>query len=160
MPVNIVQGCKPGNDICTYAVKIIKPSAIIHTGNLHRQYNRMLRHHDAHNVYFFLFYFQLNISARHRKQAQSKMESGDPTMFDEIQLEVFTLMERDSFPRFFFLNFIKQQPEAPKWICHLFCDVFITYCRWRLAAFSRGIRVPCQGASAWFYMSQCDRGFT
>jgi len=101
---------------------------------------------------------ELNISARHRKQAQSKMESGDPTMFDEIQLEVFTLMERDSFPRFFFLNFIKQ--EAPKWrTCNVFYDVLIIYCRGNEGSPVRNQRNPgtLPGRKCLIpYKSQCE----
>lgn len=65
--------------------------------------------------------FQINIDFRTRESTAKKIKAPTPTCFDEAQKVIYTLMEKDSYPRFLksntYLNLLNDlQANSLKWL--------------------------------------------
>lgn len=52
------------------------------------------------NIYKYFFVFQVSLDSRVREVINRNMVDPTPHTFDEAQLQIYTLMHRDSYPRF------------------------------------------------------------
>jgi len=57
-----------------------------------------------------MLYSQVNIDSCVRKEIQENLQTANPTLFDVAQIQIYQLMERDSFRRFSNQN--KQRNQA------------------------------------------------